>query len=364
MFNLWRNKKRQAQEKRLAALVEQYAAANDELDQTPGFAHRVIIERQIKDLEGRIEKIQSELEAGAANDRDEVQDGVGEAPVKDGPRPKRGRLKAFRNWFTAARRRVQVATVVAFALTLGVVIYGGILLKRYIRPSLYPRPFSEPFDKTADGRPDTKVWTLSKGGWAIVPGREDDPDDQALEASGTGVAFARGKVFRDFVAEFTVQHLSGTRAGWMLRAWPDWRGGYCGYYFELIREGENLILEAQTHKCFFGRVSLDVNKPDRQLINIKNYGQRPDDNIYVKVTAEGNKFSYLFRLQSTDPKDPHVDTKGVVELFDDDNHFTTGHFGLVGVDADSKVLYEYIRVTPGVENKEPQSPPTEEEPGS
>ena len=259
-----------------------------------------------------------------------------------------GRLKAFRTWFVAARRRVQVAMVAAFALVLGASVYGGILLKRYVWPSPYMRAFPEPFMKTTDGSPDAKIWTYPSHHWSIVPGRDNDPDDMALLVTGTGTGIAHGKVFGDFEAEFTVQHLSGTRAAWMLRAWPDWRGGYCGYYFELIKESDNLVLKSETRRCFLGTVSLDTGQPDSQTIGIKTYGQRPDDNIYVKVTAHGNKFSYRFSLQSTNSTDQRVDTQDEypLELVDDNNYFTSGLFGLVGVSDDSRILYEYLLITP------------------
>lgn len=255
----------------------------------------------------------------------------------------RGRIKAFLNWFVAARRRVQVATVAAFALALVATVYGGILLKRYIWPPLYTRPFSDPFTATADNRPDTSVWDYPRGLWTLEPGR-DGVRNRALQVTKTGNGFVKGKVFGDFNAEFSVQYKSGTRAAWLLRAWPDGSGGYYGYYFELVKTDDRFILKSEVRRRFFGSMPLDSG----QLVGIKEYGAQPDDNILVKVEAKGNKFSYDFSLQSTDPYDERPDTNGgfPIHVEDENSYYSEGLFGLAGTDDESQVLYESVSVIP------------------
>jgi hypothetical protein len=247
----------------------------------------------------------------------------------------------------------------------------------YVKANLlYPEQWSDEFYNSSLGPSGGKInwkdsgrWDLEGVRWELVPGLQGNKStNKAILVGGTspGVVISGSPppgdekyvILADFTAQFSVQFVEGTRAGWLLRAQGSREHGFIGYYFVLEKpDGEGRLLhlyarlpEQQAAKLAAqGKPSSEFGiEVDSKVVGITQYGKKRDDRLTVTVTVKGNVFSYSIQPENPDETEDRGDfqSPALVTVSDSNGYFPYGTIGFFAGDEQTRFNVENLIVYP------------------
>ncbi len=190
---------------------------------------------------------------------------------------------------------------VPIVVGLIVVVIASLFWYATRKPIIRTASWSDPFTDTgSSGNPS---WQLGDNwdtpGWQ--PRWESNNPNGVLVVKGNDPGIVKTWYFDDFEFVFEIQFEKGNRAGWFVRAQPNWFWSYTGVCFVLEKVPNGFQLAA-----FWGTPqSLHNTKPELTPIPITEFNA--NDKIRVTSRIEGDTVLTVFDLKSkTNPSRPDL----------------------------------------------------------
>ena len=179
---------------------------------------------------------------------------------------------------------------------------------------------------------------IDDAGWKAVPGVGGDPHDGALLVSGSSVGTPDlgSAVFYDFVAQFDISIIQGTKASWMIRVQKD---GMQGYVFDLEQKPpDGIALHGWAVDSNGSRRELSE---DGSVLNV--HCCQPGEIYRVSVRAQGFSFKHTITAISFEAS---ASASSTMVAEDSSSAFRYGNIGFLETNPASVTKVEYLSVQP------------------
>jgi cellulose biosynthesis protein BcsQ len=222
-------------------------------------------------------------------------------------------------------------------------------------PARYVGSWSDDFQLTSDGKPESSRWDYpSEGQWIIERGEGEQANDGALvvQTDKVGVLKIAPKVLIDFSAVFKVRVVRGTKAAWMFRVQSDKQRGYL---FALEEDVKNSTLMLSGYIVSKPGYLEPFDNSGPHVVPFRGCCEEGDA-FQVRAEVEGDEFRFWVTAQpKTEIKGNQITTKKdridsgveyfIVPFRDSRSLFPYGNVGLLVPDVGGQMSVEYIRIT-------------------